>query len=209
MQRQNLKAILLKKLQEQAISLEQEAVERLVLYVESLAKWNKVFRLTSVDGEESLLDAHIIDSLLVLPYVPDNAATLDVGTGPGLPGIVLAIVKPEISFTLLDSREKPIHFLRYVLTLLQMQNVSLVQSRVESYKPNHGFEVIVSRAVSEVSPLLDKTQHLATDDTSWLFMKGKEDKALAETLPANYTRNIEILRSSMPERTLVVVRSKK
>lgn len=123
-------------LDEAGISLTDHQKNQLVAYVDMLNKWNKAYNLTSVRDPNEMLIRHILDSIVVAPYL-QGERFIDVGTGPGLPGIPLSIVRPECHFTLLDSLGKRVRFLRQVQHELKINNIEPVQSRVEAFPSSH------------------------------------------------------------------------
>jgi 16S rRNA (guanine527-N7)-methyltransferase len=157
------------------ISITQQ--EKLIAYVNLLHKWNQAYNLTAVRDPLEMVSRHISDSLAILPWLPKTGAVLDVGTGAGLPGLVLAITKPEQAFTLLDSNTKRMTFLHKVLRELTIDNVTLAHHRVEAYQPPQPFNTIVSRAFSSLEDFVKLTTHLADSDTLYLAMKGKYPEA--------------------------------
>ena len=126
---------------------------KLLGYAALLHKWSKAYNLTSVRSPEKMLVRHIMDSIVVNPHL-HGERFIDVGTCPGLPGIPLAIVRPEAHFTLLDSLGKRIRFLRQVQHELELDNVTAVQSRVESFTPSSGFDGVISRAFASLGDML-------------------------------------------------------
>ncbi len=141
-------------------------------YLVLLNKWNLAYNLTAVRDVESMISKHILDSLAIVPWVK-GSNILDVGTGAGLPGIPLAIAKPETHFVLLDSNGKKIRFLNEVKRQLDLKNLEIVQFRVENYHPVQGFDTVISRAFSSLEQMIHWTQHLIAKDGIWLAMKGR------------------------------------
>ncbi|MGL4380396.1 MAG: 16S rRNA (guanine(527)-N(7))-methyltransferase RsmG [Vibrio sp.] len=133
--------------------------EQLVGYVQLLDKWNKAYNLTSVRDPIEMLVKHILDSLAVSPHLVGERF-IDVGTGPGLPGIPLAIMHPDKQFVLLDSLGKRIRFLKQVIHELKISNVLPVQSRVEAFDPEQGFDGVLSRAFASMADMVNWCQHL-------------------------------------------------
>ena len=122
---------------------------QLVQLVELLNKWNKAYNLTSVRDPSQMLVKHIMDSIVVSPYLQGNRL-IDVGTGPGLPGLPLAILNPDKKFVLLDSLGKRLSFIRQAVLALGLKNVEFIQSRVEEYQPEEKFDVVLSRAFASL-----------------------------------------------------------
>jgi 16S rRNA (guanine527-N7)-methyltransferase len=140
-------------------------------YLLLLEKWNKAFNLTAVRQLDDMLDRHLMDSLSIVPFI-DQDNVLDVGTGPGLPGIPLSIMRPDISVTLLDSNGKKTRFLQQAKLELNL-SVNVVHTRVESFEPAERFTGIVSRAFTSLDDMLEKVQHLLSDHGKLFAMKGK------------------------------------
>jgi len=128
------------------IALTAEQLGALRAYLDLLQKWNKAYNLTAIREPERMVALHLLDSLAVHPFVQEADNIADVGTGPGLPGIVLAIMNPHKTFTLLDSNGKKTRFLFQARTALGLDNVTIVNDRVEAYHPPRPFDMIVSRA---------------------------------------------------------------
>lgn len=157
--------------------------EQLLGYVELLNKWNKAYNLTSVRDPEDMLVKHILDSIVVSPYL-NGERFIDVGTGPGLPGIPLAIMNPDKRFVLLDSLGKRIRFIKQVLHELAIANVVPVQSRVEEYDPEGGFDAVLSRAFASISDMVEWCQHLPRANSGvFLALKGQLQQQELSLLP--------------------------
>lgn len=148
-------------------------VAKVAQYVSFLQKWGAVYNLLASCETSIVLDKHIFDSLNVIPvmdqYYPrtTDQSVIDVGTGAGLPGLVLALAYPQWQWTLLDARSKKVEFLRYVVAMCAIKNVNVVQSRVEEWH-NKRFTCIVSRAFASLDRLIVLTQHLKTAEGRWL-----------------------------------------
>lgn len=172
---------------ETSLTVTDEQKNLLIKYVELLDKWNKVYNLTSVRNPSDMLIKHIMDSLMV-GEVLTGENFIDVGTGPGLPGIPLAILFPEKNFVLLDSLGKRITFLRQVVFLLKLENVTPVQERVEKYQGNAPFDGILSRAFSSLNDMVTWCQHLISSEQGRFFaLKGQYPHEEIESLPENIT----------------------
>lgn len=150
----------------------QVPVEPLLDYLTLLDKWNHAYNLTAVRGMDAMVARHVLDSLAILPWVT-GSRLVDVGTGAGLPGIPLAIARPECGVVLLDSNGKKIRFLNEVKRTLSLDNVEIVQTRVENYHPARGFDTVISRAFSDLNQMIRWTGHLLAADGIWLAMKGR------------------------------------
>ncbi|WP_241613379.1 16S rRNA (guanine(527)-N(7))-methyltransferase RsmG [Rosenbergiella epipactidis] len=174
-----------KLLNQSAISLTDQQKQQLVAYVELLDKWNKAYNLTSVRDPQQMIVRHIMDSIVVAPYLRGKRF-IDVGTGPGLPGIPLSIVMPEAEFTLLDSLGKRVRFLKQVQHELKLQNIIPVQSRVEEYPATPPFDGVISRAFASVHDMLHWCQHLPAEGKGRFYaLKGQFPAEECESLPEN------------------------
>lgn len=155
----------------QGITLPQETQQRLLGYLALLAKWNKVHNLTAVRDPEEMVKLHLLDSLAVLPHLR-SGNLLDVGSGAGLPGIPIALARPELKVVVLDSSHKKATFLRQAKGELGLDNLDVVCARVEEYQPEQKFDQVISRAFSDISEFVKLTAHLLSADGVWLAMKG-------------------------------------
>jgi 16S rRNA (guanine527-N7)-methyltransferase len=149
-----------------------EVQRKLLAYLALLQKWNNVYNLTAVRDPLQMVTLHLLDSLSVLPYVKVKNL-LDVGSGGGLPGIVLAICVPSLQVTTIDTVQKKAIFMRHVKGELALDNLQVVHSRVESFKPAEKFEAIISRAFSELALFVKLTNNLLVQSGQWLAMKGQ------------------------------------
>jgi 16S rRNA (guanine527-N7)-methyltransferase len=156
--------------------------EQIVLWLEYiylLKKWNKTYKMTSITEIDEMLNLHLYDSLSISKYI-HGSHTVDVGTGGGLPGVVLAILYPSHEFTLIDSIGKKINFLNHVKYTLNINNIWPIQTRVENFNPEHRFDNVVSRAFTSLENFYTLCKHLSKDNGQFLAMKGKiiEDELL-------------------------------
>ncbi|OWF76932.1 16S rRNA (guanine(527)-N(7))-methyltransferase RsmG [Yersinia alsatica] len=192
------------------IALPDQQKHQLIGYVELLHKWNKAYNLTSVRDPMQMLVRHILDSIVVNPHL-QGSRFIDVGTGPGLPGIPLAIVRPDAHFTLLDSLGKRVRFLRQVQHELGLNNIEPVQSRVEDFVAEPPFDGVISRAFASLQDMLSWCHHLpAKPEGRFYALKGvRPDDELA-ILPAGMTLE-SVIRLQVPEldgeRHLVILKS--
>lgn len=157
--------------------------EALLRYLALLARWNRVFSLTAITAPREAIGRHLLDSLAVVPYL-DGQRVLDVGTGAGLPGIVLALACAERTVTLLDSNTKKIQFVRHAIAELSVTNASVEHVRVENYYPAEGFDVLITRAVGPLGALWEQCAHLLGPTVKLLAMKGRYPRDELESLPA-------------------------
>lgn len=166
--------------------LDDKQLDQLVQLVEQLHKWNKAYNLTSVRDPQQMLSRHIVDSLVVSPFL-DGENFIDVGTGPGLPGLPLAIANPDKSFVLLDSLGKRIRFIRQVCHQLGIGNVHAVQSRVEDYTTqNNSFDGVLSRAFASLNDMLTWCGHLPKNNGKFLALKGQYPQQELDELSEQY-----------------------
>jgi len=163
-------------LYEMGLQLASEQQQKLLDYVALIYKWNQVHNLTAVREPLEMITLHILDSLSVLPYI-DCKRLLDVGAGAGLPSIPLAICLPELQVTAIDAVQKKVSFMRQVKAQLGLANFTVIHGRIEEQEvPSKDmpekFDVITSRAFSEIGLFVKLTKHLLADDGKWLAMKG-------------------------------------
>jgi 16S rRNA (guanine527-N7)-methyltransferase len=156
---------------ELGLDLDKETQQKLLDYLALLEKWNKVHNLTAVRNPEDMVTLHLLDSLSVLPHIK-SGRLLDVGSGAGLPGIPLAIVLPELQVTVMDSSHKKASFMRQAKAALLIPNLEIVCGRVEEFQPPDKYDMVISRAFSDLAEFMRLTSHLCADDGQWLAMKG-------------------------------------
>ena len=172
-------------LDEAGISLTDHQKNQLVAYVDMLNKWNKAYNLTSVRDPNEMLVRHILDSIVVAPHL-GGARFIDVGTGPGLPGIPLSIVRPECQFTLLDSLGKRVRFLKQVQHELKLENITPVQSRVEEFPAEPPFDGVISRAFASLNDMVSWCHHLPGEQGRFYALKGVMPEEEIALLPSKY-----------------------
>ena len=153
------------------LDISTEHQQKLILLVELLNKWNKAYNLTSVRDPKDMLVKHIMDSVVVSPHL-EGQRFIDVGTGPGLPGLPLAILNPDKEFFLLDSLGKRIRFIKQAAHDLGLKNVTPIQSRVEEFQDNQGFDGVISRAFASLDDMLDWCHHLPHSQGKFYALKG-------------------------------------
>lgn len=162
------------------------AGKRLADYLALLAKWNKVHNLTAVREPGQMVVLHVLDSLSVLPHIASAKTLLDVGSGGGLPGIPLAIARPDLAVTLLDSSHKKAAFLTQAKAELGLANVSVECARVEHWQPGRTFDVVVSRAFADLAEFVEQARHLVAPGGRLLAMKGVHPFEEIARLPATH-----------------------
>lgn len=179
-----------------------QQIDQLIDYVQMLNKWNKAYNLTAVRDPNEMLIKHIMDSIVVSPYLVGHNF-IDVGTGPGLPGIPLAIINPDKQFDLVDSLGKRIRFLKQVQFELKLTNINPVQSRIEAYCDKQ-FDGVISRAFASLQDMLNWCKHLPNQQGSFYALKGSE----IDAIPAGFTLKQDI-KLTIPEldadRRLVII----
>lgn len=176
-----------------------EQQQQLITLVNLLVKWNKAYNLTSVRDPNEMLVKHIMDSIVVSPHL-EGKRLIDVGTGPGLPGLPLAILNPDKHFVLLDSLGKRLRFIRQAVLELGLKNVEFVQSRVEEYLPEEKFDIVLSRAFASLTDMLFWCEHLPNDNGHFLALKGQLPDQELKTLDPKF-KFIESVQLSVPNLT--------
>ena len=182
--------------------------DQLIQLVQLLNKWNKAYNLTSVRDPQEMLVKHILDSIVVSLYLQGDRF-IDVGTGPGLPGLPLAIINPTKQFVLLDSLGKRISFIRNAVRELGLTNVEPVLSRVEEYQPEQKFDGVLSRAFASLKDMTDWCHHLPKENGYFYALKGIYQEDEINELNEKYTIQ-EVIKLHVPEligeRHLIVLR---
>ena len=155
-----------------ALALPEVAQEQLLVYLDLLAHWNRAYNLTAVRDRGEMIPRHVLDSLAVLPFVQGESLA-DIGSGAGLPGIPLAIARPGLAVTLVESNGKKARFLREAVRALPLSNVAVEQVRVQD--ATGSFDTITARAFSSLADMLAWGGHLLADEVRWLALKGRID----------------------------------
>lgn len=162
------------------LTLSMEAQSRLLQYVALLSKWNRIYNLTAIREASKLVSHHLLDSLAVLPYL-EGTSVVDVGSGAGLPGIPLAVARPEWRVVLLDSSHKKTAFLRQAALELKLENAEIVTERAERWHPVQLSDVAISRAFSDLPGFVNAAKHLCRAGGVLAAMKGVHpDEELAQ-----------------------------
>lgn len=183
-------------LQAMGLQLAETAQSDLLFYASEMLRWNKAYNLTAITTPKAVVARHLLDSLSVLPWIGPGL-TVDIGTGAGLPGIPLAIAKPEQKFILLDSNGKRMRFLAHILRSLKIKNVELVTARAEQWQPDPAMPAdpaesgaitqLVTRAFAPIPRQLEWCSSLLTPGVTLLAMTGKDDPDQLRNWPAGYT----------------------
>ncbi len=146
---------------------------KLLIYIDLLIKWNKTYNLTSLTTKEDIITTHLLDCLSVVKKI-DGQRILDVGSGAGLPGLMIALARPTTHLCLIDKVAKKTSFMKQAVLELELSNVEVIHGRVEDLRVKNPFDTIVSRAFSEVEKFISLTQHLISKQGAWLIMKSKK-----------------------------------
>ncbi len=158
------------------LSLTGSQTNKLMDYLFLIEKWNRAYNLTAIREPGEMLNLHLLDSLSIYSLVSQRSPgnrLLDVGTGAGLPGVVLAVLNPGFQIALLDTNGKKCRFLNQVRIELGLENIEVIHERVEKYQPQIHFDVILSRAFATLKDMTDNAVHLLTDGGRFLAMKGR------------------------------------
>jgi len=189
------------------LKINEEQQSRLLQYLMLMEKWNQVYNLTAIRELPKMVSAHLLDSLCVIPFL-SGEGMLDVGSGAGLPGIPIALAQPSRNVTLLDSNHKKAAFLRQAVTELSLNNASVVCERVDSWRAPREFDVIISRAFSDLGEFVSLTGRLLAPGGVLAAMKGLYPFEELERVPAGY-RVKEVKALKVPgldaERHLVLI----
>lgn len=179
------------------LELPPEAARRFASHLELVAKWNRVHNLTAVRETEQMVVLHLLDSLSVLPHLGAARSMLDVGAGAGFPGVPVAIARPDIAVTLLDSSHKKATFLEQVRAEVGLANVRVACERVQEHRPTAPYEVVVSRAFSELADFVAQAGHLVAPGGRLLAMKGVYPFEEIARVPASH-RVAQVIELAVP-----------
>ena len=182
---ESLKVSLATGLNTLGLAVEVPRQQILLDYIALLGKWNRVYNLTAVRDPVEMVPLHLLDSLAVAPHL-HGVRILDVGSGPGLPGIPLAAILPELRFTLLDSNGKKTRFMQQAAIELGLSNVDVVHARVENYHPPEGFDTVISRAFASIADFVSLAGPLCRQGGRLLAMKGRYPEDELAGLPAGF-----------------------
>lgn len=166
------------------LALPERIAPGLLAYLAELQKWNSAYNLSGVRNAEAMVTRHILDALAVLPFV--RGRVIDVGSGAGIPGLILAIANPALNVVTLDSAGKKARFMRHAVRALGIANAEVVEARAEAHAPAAPYDFVISRAFATLGDFLRLTAHLAAPGGKWLAMKGKLDVSEQQALPRGF-----------------------
>ena len=153
------------------LKLDSNKIEKLLILIKELERWNKKINLTAIRSIEDMVSGHLLDSLIVGPHLKGKSI-IDVGTGAGFPGLPLAIIYPDLEFLLLDSNGKKIGFIKHIINILGLKNTLAIKNRAEDYVPSNGFDTVIARAITDLPRLIRLTQHMLHETGSIIALKG-------------------------------------
>ncbi len=182
----HLRQLLTNGVRELSLALNADQCEKLLAYLKLLQKWNGVYNLTAVRDPEQMVKQHLLDCLAALPAFQGVHSVLDVGSGGGLPGMVLAIAFPDMRVSLIDTVQKKTAFLTQAKVELGLENVTVLTGRVEQLENAEKFDVITSRAFSELKEFIQLTSHLLKASGHYVAMKGVVPEAEMANLPGEW-----------------------
>ena len=162
---------------------------KFALLLDELDRWSRKVNLTAVRDRQQMETLHLADSLAAQPLL-EGDTVLDVGTGPGFPGLPLAIAEPSRHFTLLDSNNKKVMFIQHVIGLLDLDNVEAVKARSEDYAPGHRFDTVIARALASLPRLVEIAGHHVREDGVFIALKGRYPAEELEQLPAPWSHEV-------------------
>lgn len=206
----DIKTMLSQGLQQMNIDLAVPQQLQLLAFVDLLKKWNSTYNLTALRDDQAVISHHILDSLTLLPYVQQARGMIDVGSGGGMPGIPIAIARPDLPVALLDANSKKTSFLKQATIELGLNNVQIITARVEAMIGEQ-FDVITSRAFAELGDFVNITKQLMARNGRWVAMKGVYPYEEIDHLP-DTVEVIQVDKLTVPhleaERHMVVLRKK-
>ena len=173
-------------------------------YINLLDKWNKTYNLSAIRDINEMLDRHLIDSLSIAAYIDGNRF-IDVGTGPGLPGIPLAILYPEKHFSLLDSNGKKTRFLQQTKIELQLANIEIFNERVENHQTTECYDGVLSRAFASLEDMISGSEHLCAENGHFYAMKGQYPELELQAITKPYKVQAIDWQENQAERHLIII----
>lgn len=181
-----LKASLSAGVQEMGLALNEAQIDQMLAYLALLSKWNAVYNLTAIRDPQEMVKQHLLDSLSAAPAFTEARNVLDVGAGGGLPGMMLAIAYPKTRISMIDTVSKKTAFLSQAKAELGLSNVTVFTGRVEQLEVTEKFDVITSRAFSELCNFINWSGHLLAEGGQFIAMKGVAPAQEIERLPAGW-----------------------
>jgi 16S rRNA (guanine527-N7)-methyltransferase len=173
------------------------AAAQLAALLSELQRWGKRINLTAILDPDEMIAAHVLDSLAVRPLL-QGPQIIDIGTGAGFPGLPLAIVEPDLEFTLLDSNGKKISFVTHMIAELGLSNVTAAKARAEDYAPGNRFDTVIARALATVPRLVELSAHLVREDGQLLALKGKYPAEELEPITASPEWDFSVTELTVP-----------
>lgn len=177
--------------------LSERSIDHCLAHMDLLLRWNRVHNLTTVVEPEKIVTCHVLDSLTIAPLIR-GTHLLDIGSGGGFPGIPLALALPHTRWTLLDSRGKRARFLQEVVDRLDLEQIEVVQQRVEHYRPKENFDTLVARAVAPLPEFVSATQHLWREGVRVIAMKGSRLRSEWSQVSPEIRERAEVVRLAIP-----------
>ncbi len=169
----DLQKLLIQSVETLHLELSAKSAQKLTDYLDLLSKWNQTYNLTAIRDPQKMVSHHLLDCLAVLPHIPVTTKHLiDIGTGAGLPGLIIAIMMPECQIDLCESNHKKVAFLRQAIIALELKNVTVYHERVEKIVPTTPYDIIISRAFSDMAEFVRLAKQLASAHTHFYAMKG-------------------------------------
>lgn len=190
------------------LDIPESGVERLLSYARLIGKWNKVYNLTAIREPDKIVTHHLLDCLAVMSHI-DGTRCADVGSGAGLPGIVLAIARPDLKVVLIESNKKKAAFLRQACIESGLPNAEIFQDRVE-HLTDAGFDLVISRAFAETREFVRLSRHLCKKGGCLVTMKGQHPENELLDLPIDI-KVVKVISLDVPgiagDRHLVIMKS--
>ena len=198
----NSRHILQAGLEQLGLEVTESQLDLLLAFVSLIEKWNKAYNLTAIRNREEMLHLHILDSLAILPFISGHKI-IDVGTGAGLPGIPLAILMPDVQFTLVDSNSKKTRFVQQATLELHLKNVDVVHGRVESLGHEGEYDAVLSRAFASLEDIMNLTEYLLQPEGVLIAMKGQKPESELKKIDRTYSVNPIVVPGVNAERCVV------
>ncbi|MCH2190716.1 MAG: 16S rRNA (guanine(527)-N(7))-methyltransferase RsmG [Gammaproteobacteria bacterium] len=207
----SLESKIMRGLDQLDVSYGEQAINKLVNYLELLSEWNKTHNLTAVDEIDEMLSIHVFDCASIIPYIK-GSSLLDVGSGAGLPGMVLAILSPALEVTSVETRGKKAQFQMFAANKLGLKNFVVENVRIEEFEPKEKFAMVTSRAFSSLDKFVDGSKQTIADNGRWLAMKGlvpKEELKLIKKMGLKFDTFALKVPELDAQRNLVVINAPK